>query len=73
MTEAQSTAAIELHSIRHAYAKIIAVDDVSLTVTIRFDRGADRTGWRWQVHAYGPDRRCEANPEMETSPHLALI
>jgi ribosome-dependent ATPase len=32
MTEAQSTTAIELHSIRHVYSKIVAVDDVSLTV-----------------------------------------
>ena len=32
MTEAQSTTAIELHSIRHVYANIVAVDDVSLTV-----------------------------------------
>ena len=32
MTETQSTAAIELRSIRHVYAKIVAVDDVSLTI-----------------------------------------
>src|SRR5271156_5288380 len=32
MSEAHSAIAIELHSIRHVYSDVVAVDDVSLTV-----------------------------------------
>lgn len=32
MTEVQAAAAIELHSIRHLYSNVVAVDDVSLTI-----------------------------------------